>query len=75
VLHLAAQFGDKNFCTMLVMEAEELRNGKKDSKLNIIDVEDRNNLTPLYLLCEEGFRKSQNFTEEEEVIYHDIIDR
>ena len=70
VLHLAAQFGDKNFCTMLLYEADDLKFGKE-----IIDVYDKHSLTPLYLLCEEGFRKSQNFNEEEEILYYEIVER
>lgn len=55
---------------MLLYESDDLNFGKE-----IIDVVDKNNLTPLYLLCEEGFRKSQNFNEEEEILYYEIVER
>lgn len=55
---------------MLLYESDDLNFGKE-----IIDVVDNNNLTPLYLLCEEGLRKSQNFNEEEEILYYEIVER
>jgi len=50
-LHLAAGFGDKDFCTMLVWEADYLGFGAET-----IDKGDRLGLTPLYLLSEDGYR-------------------
>ena len=55
---------------MLLYESDDLNFGKE-----IIDVADNNNLTPLYLLSEEGLRKSQNFNEEEEILYYEIVER
>lgn len=62
-LHNACRFGDKHFVTMMVMEAEHLGPGIVDE---IIDRKDEDQLTPFYLLCEEGFRKKYDFDEEEE---------
>lgn len=60
-LHNACRFGDKNFVTMIVMEADRLG---VDGE--IIDKKDEDQLTPFYLLCEEGFRKKYDFDEEEQ---------
>lgn len=57
LLHTAAEIGDKYFTTMIIYEAKEL--GVLD---NIINMENNKNLTPLYLLCQTGFR---NITIEE----------
>jgi hypothetical protein len=61
-LHNAARFGDKHFCHMIVHEAEHM---KGDTLDRIIDLKDKDGLTPFYLLCEEGFRKAYDFNEEE----------
>jgi len=53
-LHRAAELGDKHFTTMIVLESEELK-----FLDDIIDKKDKQGLTPLYLLCENGFRKSR----------------
>jgi len=48
---------------MIVCEA-----GKMNFVDEIIDVKDSNGLTPLYLLCEEGFRKKYDVDDEEEAL-------
>ena len=51
MLHLAARLGDKYFSTMIVNETRDL--GCLDE---IINEKDNEGHTPLYLLCETGFR-------------------
>ena len=46
---------------MIVHEAIDL-----DFINEIIDEEDNDKLTPIYLLCEEGYRKKYEFVDEEE---------
>ena len=60
-LHLSAMFGDKDFTTMLIFEADKLGFGGE-----IVDLKDREGLTPLYLLAEEGYRKRESLDEQEE---------
>ena len=55
LLHRAALNGDKDFCTMLVKEAEKM--GHID---DIINQKDADGLTPLYLLCEKGYAKDKD---------------
>ena len=55
VLHTAAKYGDKYFATMILKEAEDL-----DILDKIIDLEDKNGATPLYLLCEWGYRPEKS---------------
>lgn len=54
VLHIACMNGDKHYVTMILYEAEFI-----DPKLTelLIEMEDYDKLTPLYLLCEQGFRR------------------
>jgi hypothetical protein len=54
---------------MLIYESEELNLNK------IIDCKDNAGFTPLYLLCEEGFRKNQTFTRDEEEYYEQMLVR
>ena len=48
---------------MIVCEA-----GKMGFVDEIIDVKDTSGLTPLYLLCEEGFRRKRGQDDEEEAL-------
>ena len=48
---------------MIVLEAMYLGHGTIDE---ILDIKDNDQLTPYYLLCEEGFRKKYDFDEDEE---------
>ena len=61
-LHNACRFGDKHFVTMMVMEARYLGHQIVDE---ILDIKDKDQLTPFYLLCEHGYRKKEDFDEEE----------
>ena len=61
-------FGDKDFTTMIIYEADLLGFGSE-----IIDKKDKEGLTPLFLLCEEGYRKRETFNEEEEEIYSHFV--
>jgi len=56
-LHIAALNGNKHFCTMIVKEATMMEVNILDE---IIDLPDRDGLTPLYLLCEKGFLKEED---------------
>ena len=68
-LHNACRFGDKHFVTMIVMEAAHLGTVSGINVVDeIIDKKDGDQLTPFYLLCEEGFRKKYDFDEEEQAI-------
>lgn len=60
-LHLACQFGDKDFSTMIVYEADLLGFGS-----DVIDYRDRFGLSPLYMLCEQGYRKQNNYEDQEQ---------
>lgn len=60
-LHTAAGFGDKYFCTFMILEAEDLKFAD-----DIIDKKGALGLSPLYLLCEKGYRPSKDVNEEEE---------
>lgn len=60
---MAAAFGDKYFCTFMILEAVELKFID-----DIIDKKGGKGLTPFYLLCEKGFRrkaKSKDFNNEQ----------
>ena len=59
-LHIAARYGDRHFTTMIVMEADYLQFADE-----IIDQKDSDELTPFYLLCEDGYRKKYDFDEDE----------
>ena len=48
---MAASFGDKCFCHFIVKEAEKLNFIDE-----LIDKKDIDGFTPLYLLCEKGYR-------------------
>lgn len=54
VLHIACLNGDKNFVTMILYEAEFIH-----PKLTevLVENQDADMLTPLYLLCEQGYRR------------------
>ena len=54
VLHRAALNGDKHFCHMIVREAAKMEVNVLDQ---IIDAPDQDGLTPLYMLCERGYRR------------------
>lgn len=76
-LHRAAKFGDKQFVTMLIMETEELDKlqpgGQKgDCLQRSINCRNSDGLTPLYLLCEQGFRTKGNFDEDEADLFHGL---
>ena len=60
-LHSAAENGDKYFCTFIVLEAEELKFSDE-----IIDKKEFMGLTPLYLLCEKGYKQNKDEDELEE---------
>ena len=60
VLHKAALNGDNHFCTMIVLESHKM--GVHDQILNQTD---RDGLTPLYLLCERGFKKENEASDDE----------
>lgn len=55
ILHLACLNGDRHFVTMILYECQDFDDNIIPS---IIDELDSDDLTPLYLLCEQGFRKS-----------------
>jgi hypothetical protein len=52
LLHTAAELGDKYFTTMIVYEAKDL-----NVLDQIINQTNKSGFTPLYLLCQNGFRK------------------
>lgn len=54
-LHRAALNGDKHFCQMMVKEAAKMEVNVLD---DIIDLPDVDQLTPLYMLCEKGYRRA-----------------
>ena len=55
MLHIACSLGDKYFTTMIIEEAKEI------GHLNLlIEEKDHRKMTPLYLLCEFGFRGNYN---------------
>ena len=60
-LHTASENGDKYFCTFMVLEAEDLKFGD-----DIIDKKEDMGLTPLYLLCQKGYRTTMDVDEEDE---------
>jgi hypothetical protein len=60
-LHTAAGYGDKYFCTFMILEAEDLKFAD-----DIIDKKGAQGLSPLYLLCEKGYRPNKDVNEEEE---------
>lgn len=55
VLHLACENGDKHFVTMILYETYII---KREFTMHIVDMKDSAGLSPLYLLCEQGFRKN-----------------
>lgn len=63
-LHVAAKHGDKHFGTMIVKEAEYY-----NFLHEIIDFKDNDGLTPLYMLAETGYQKSNlNLSEDEQAL-------
>lgn len=66
-LHYACKNGSKDFTTMIVYEARQL-----DFLDEIRNAEDKYGLTPLYVLCEDGFKKQYQDNEVDLVLKEEI---
>ena len=69
-LHYAASFGDKHFCTMIIEEARHL-----DFLPEVIDCKDEDQMTPLYLLSERGYRPISDIYLDPEDVENNAVEK